>query len=114
MTDARTAALTRTAVTLAVMIAGGSPAMQAAASISPARASAANTKASANSARQKARSRQQERMRRLGRTQVGAVGRPERDLATIEAAERQTEPQSFGEQWQVVGCVGVHRGGVPS
>src|SRR6185436_10724890 len=50
MTDARTAALTRTAVTLAAMTVGESPARHAAASMSAARARAAQTNASAYSA----------------------------------------------------------------
>ena len=62
--------------------------------------------------REQAGARQQERVRRIGRLEALAGGCPERDLAAVEPAERETESQAFGEEGEVVGGVWVHRAAV--
>ena len=115
MTDARTAALTSTAVTFAAMTFGDSPASRAAASMPTGAGERFEHERVGVLGRQEARPGEQERVGRLGRAQAVPEVRPEGDLAPVEPAQRKTEAKAFGEQGKVVGCGRlVHGAAVPS
>ena len=67
--------------------------------------------------RQEAGAREKQEMRRLGRAEALAGRRPEGDLAAVETAKREAEPEALGDEREVVGRfsgVGEHGGDVPS
>ena len=106
MTDARTAALTRTAVTLAVMTAGESPASPRGDLDLAGPRDRGEDERIGVVGREQAGPRQEQGARRLGRAQVQPVGGAERDVAAIEAAEWQAQPQALGQEGEVVGSFG--------
>ena len=108
MTLARTAALTRTAVTLAAMtvwrVAG-----EAGSGLDRACPREHSHHVGVGVVgREQARPREQQRVGRFHGVKAFAGDGPERDLAAVEPAERQSQPEALGEQLEVVGGVGEH------